>query len=935
MEGVPDPQSPARTRVFVSYSRKDSDAVDALVPTLQAQGYEVVVDRKDIAAAEVWRRRLEDLILDSDAVVFVISPHSIHSDVCGWEVERTIAYGKKLVPIVWQSIDAHACPPEIADRNWVAWERTPGDATPGPQTIEALRVAIERDIAWERERTVWIGRAIRWDRALRAPGRLLRGEEVVAAEAWAAGRPTSAAALPDVLLAYLSQSRERERMDRDHLRSITGRAFVTPIINAIRDREPDRALRLLATAMVLAQDPDLSVVPQLWTEGARCLMQLPMAAVGDRSAPAAYDPDGDHTVFGVSDDCHFAVCQEVGGAVRFVDLAASTDLWSTTFDFRVRKFAIVDGSVIAVGVFGEIVRLNVASGAVEARAGLRGRVDTIRFVEEERVFLIAVDRSVMRFALDGDRVECVRQFGGEVVDVAYCAATGCGLAVVIPPEGNWVAESFGVDEGEQYPLDDDVRFACFSKDGSRICLAERLDAEVFVAGQSGPPVRVRHSGKATATGEDLCTIALSNDGAMLLTAANDGTARVWDTTSGAELHRFDHVDEALIVEAAFGPDMQTVLTVGTDCTARLWSLQTGEELMRVSNKLNPSTTGWSVLGFDSAGLSSDGQRLWSSLPGGLLQVWPVRRLHTHLLSATVTSHVERFSRARFFADGQLAVLRGGRTLQVFNDTGERLLVEKRFPGVAMGVRIFEDGGLVVARLPNASVAVALREGGPSWTVQHRARPETAAYLPVSDVVAVGGGDYGKDGYVELISRSGSIVARSEMPGWVSALGYHRERRLLLIGDVQGHFMAWTDDARREPVWMTPFSGKIDAFAMPPQGRHFYAVSQEVLWRVHADDRRERITKLTSSTRSMVCDPSDRLLFVEAASGPQVIDLRRGALLLDLEAPQSFDDDRSFQQSAIAPDWRSILIVTHGGQLLTYDVDGLLALGEAPREAIAA
>jgi hypothetical protein len=74
-------QRDGRTRVFLSYSRADGEFVDQLGPALIEAGYDVVRDLKDIAPGEPWRDRINALILSADAVVFVISPKAVASDI--------------------------------------------------------------------------------------------------------------------------------------------------------------------------------------------------------------------------------------------------------------------------------------------------------------------------------------------------------------------------------------------------------------------------------------------------------------------------------------------------------------------------------------------------------------------------------------------------------------------------------------------------------------------------------------------------------------------------------------------------------------------------------------------------------------------------------------------------------------------------------------
>ena len=69
----------------------------------------------------------------------------------------------------------------------------------------------------------------------------------------------------------------------------------------------------------------------------------------------------------------------------------------------------------------------------------------------------------------------------------------------------------------------------------------------------------------------------SPDGARVLTASEDKTARLWDAATGQELVVLrGHEDR--VSSAVFSPDGARVLTASWDKTARLWDAATGQEL---------------------------------------------------------------------------------------------------------------------------------------------------------------------------------------------------------------------------------------------------------------------------------------------------------------------------------------------------------------------
>ena len=100
----------SKTRVFISYSRKDMALADRLEVALKARGLEVLIDREEIYAFEDWWGRIEELIGRADTVVFVLSPDAVKSEVTLKEVAHAASLNKRFAPIVCRPVEDGAVP---------------------------------------------------------------------------------------------------------------------------------------------------------------------------------------------------------------------------------------------------------------------------------------------------------------------------------------------------------------------------------------------------------------------------------------------------------------------------------------------------------------------------------------------------------------------------------------------------------------------------------------------------------------------------------------------------------------------------------------------------------------------------------------------------------------------------------------------------------
>ncbi len=221
MASQPDKANDA-TRVFISYSRSDQDRVDLITDALSADGkFQVYIDQSDILPSEEWKPRLEKLIRASDAVVFVLSPRSVASEVCDWELACATEMSKRVIPLVIEEADGPV-PDALSRLNYLFADA----GRDFDEAMGALKSTLNTDIDWLREHTRMGELADRWQKVEELGVQPLRGRELEAAELWMLQRPFSAPEPTSAQRKYIYDSRKlasrRQRWAISGALSLTG-----------------------------------------------------------------------------------------------------------------------------------------------------------------------------------------------------------------------------------------------------------------------------------------------------------------------------------------------------------------------------------------------------------------------------------------------------------------------------------------------------------------------------------------------------------------------------------------------------------------------------------------------------------------------------------------------------------------------------------------
>jgi WD40 repeat protein len=204
--------------VFISYRRKDVEFVKQLSAAFTQQQRDVWVDWEDIPpGVSDFSREIGMGIEGANIFVAVLSPDYLGSEYCLHELDYADQLNKRIIPIVYRSIDGSAVPECIRLINWVYFIPHAGQVNEFSTAFQAVLQAMDTNYDYVREHTRLLARALDWQNSEKNSSFFLSGDELNAAEQWlstAAGQSPHPAHIQTdyILRSRQSQTRRQRRL---------------------------------------------------------------------------------------------------------------------------------------------------------------------------------------------------------------------------------------------------------------------------------------------------------------------------------------------------------------------------------------------------------------------------------------------------------------------------------------------------------------------------------------------------------------------------------------------------------------------------------------------------------------------------------------------------------------------------------------------------
>jgi len=707
--------------VFISYSRTDMAAADALVESLEAAGFAVTIDRRDLNYGEQWQAELAQFIRAADTVVWLVSTASVASHWCQWELGEVLRLGKRLLPVALEAVAPASLPGALGRLHML-----PAEGRYRPEVhLPLLTAALHADHAWLKQGTALALRAYQWrgdavnEAQPPAPpdtSALLVGRQLAEAERWRLRQPRTAPAPGTEVLELILASREaatrRQRLRRGLALGVAALGLALAAIAWWQ-----RSLALEREQLALGNESRMLVglAQRSLAEGdavEAMLLALQALPDPDEARPRPYLPEAERMLANAAfEQREERVWFESGGLTTSVQPGATaTRVLTLSDDNRLRRYDLLRAEEPASkpGTPGLV------TAAVWSADGKRLLAISSDPTESPRAYL---------WDLDAEREIAVLSGHSGTIEAA---AFSIG--------GHWLVT--GGDDGVVQVHDartGALRFRHEIPMQARVSALAVDEIGQLAVGDSEGRIHVGRVEGMTALraveahAMQVAALHFVDDGRRLLSLGWDQRAQLWH--AGAMLRDAGspqaHLD--IVLDTALHPASGALLTGSQDDTAALWNLgRLGERppLLR-------GHTG-DVFAVD---FQTNGTAALTASRDGTVRLWDVASQRP---LAVLRGHA-MLAGARFVDHGGMVVTWGGGTVRRWRTDPAQLLT--RHAQRANGVRHSPDGSLVISHSSDGALHLSPVAEGPRWKVEaHRGPVMAAEFSPAGERIWTVGQD---------------------------------------------------------------------------------------------------------------------------------------------------------------------------------------------------
>ena len=838
------------TDVFISYSRKDETFVQVLNQALTKSKYDAWVDWENIPLTADWWEEIKAGIEGADTFIFVISPDSIASKVCGQEIDHAVENNKRLLPILYrEGFDKSLMRPALSKHNWLFFRKEDDFET----TFQSLVSALNTDLAHVKTHTQLLVKALEWQHKERTSDLLLRGSQLETILSWITANADKEPRLTKEQREYVAvsskvekdaQAAEITKQQAEIERQKKARKTITlALIGASVGFVVATALGVFAVKQQqIAQKRELN---------ARLLAQ---SLKVEKMSTSGLQIDAlEEAIRGYQEIQ--AVSHSLSAGQRLRAIGSLQDaLYDMTEQNRLVGHSKIvwdvsfspDGKTIAsASADGTIKLWNSTGENLKTLEGHSNYVNSVSFSPDGKTLASgSSDGTIKLWTLKGEELMTLEGHSDYVRSVSFS------------PDGQMLASGSGDGtiklwtlKGEELMTLDDhsnvVSSVSFSPDGQMLASAS-VDTTIKLWNLQGKLLNTLkgHNGFVSA-------ISFSSDGQTIASSGRDTTIKLWNL-QGENLKTLrGHNGE--VHGLSFSPDGQTIDSTGTDTTVRLWKIQ-DEELKTLRGH---NTDLWSIR------FSPDGQTLTSAGSDSTIKLWTLQGGEE---MSTLKGHNRGgILDISFSTDGQtLASAGGDTTIKLWNLQGEEIRTLEGHSQRVSSISFSPNGKTLASASEDGTIKLWSLDGEELTTFEgHEGGIWRISFSPDGQILASGG----KDGTIKLWDlQDQKINTINAHSNWVWNVVFSPDGQTLLSSS-DGIIKFW-NLAGEELKMIEGHSGIIYSISFNSDGQTFVSSSSDgtvKLWSIQGEELKT-LENPSVAVNSVSFSPDGQTLASASADG---------------------------------------------------------------------
>jgi len=317
-------------------------------------------------------------------------------------------------------------------------------------------------------------------------------------------------------------------------------------------------------------------------------------------------------------------------------------------------------------------------------------------------------------------------------------------------------------------------------------------------------------------------VDFSPDGTRILTASSDGTARVWDATTGA-LRFTCKGHTAFVLSAKYSSDGRRIVTTSADHSVRVWNATTGAaELVLSGHKATALT----------AGFSPDSKQIVSGGGDNLVKIWDLEKEGGEARLA-LKGHTGMVNSATFSSDGKRIVSASwDKTAKVWDSrTGEVVCTLRGHTAMLFSSAFSPDGKWVVTGSGDGTAILwELDSGDMVRTFQgHTGRVYSVAFSPDGNRILTAG----HDGTTQVwdVKTGDKLFALRGLDSPVFSAAFNRDGSKIVTGSIVGTVSVWPAEAPTAVRILRMPAGIIWTSGFSPDGTRLVTGGEEGVARI--------------------------------------------------------------------------------------------------------